>query len=218
MHQLIPWRVKHFISKKTPVLYYLVNNLIHRKNSEYDWDEALAMQWDNVGRTWPNRVDQIQEISRPDDRILDVACGTGSILRMLYQRRYRNLFGLEHSATAVDWLSKSGITMRQGSLPKIDFEDDRFDVVIASEVLEHILFHKAFLREIVRVLKPGGQAMIYVPNDCMGPVDEPSHVRTYNQDSLRTLLGRFGEVVAVDIVEEDHFEATFLCGRFKKNV
>lgn len=210
MPTVFPWRVKKFFSKKTPVLYYMVNNFLSRNNVATDWDQLLSDSWDDVGRTWPNRARGIQDITGKDEKILDVGCGTGSILRTLLDQGYKNLFGLEQSGVSVERLDKLGINMRRGILPAIDFDDNFLDVLIASEVLEHILFQNRFLREIIRVLKPGDKALIYVPNDCMGPIDEPSHVRTYTKESLEVLLGQFGEVRSVEVVSEEHFEASFL--------
>lgn len=218
MPHLIPWRVRNLISTKAPVFYYLVNNMFTPKNSEADWDRLLEETWDDAGRTWPNRVRGIQSITRREDKILDVGCGNGSILRALKDLGYSRLFGLELSSVSVDRLSELGITMQHGKLPKIAFDDNSVDVVIASEVMEHILFHKRFLSEVHRVLKPGGQALIFVPNNCMGPISEPSHVRTYTKNSLQSLLGQFGEVRSMEIVTEEHFEAPFLFGRLVKSI
>ena len=53
----------------------------------------------------------------PDDIILDIACGNGSILRDLKARGYRNLHGLEISRYAVRRLAEEGIVMHYGSIP-----------------------------------------------------------------------------------------------------
>jgi len=64
-----------------------------------------------------------------------------------------------------------GIDAREGLLPDIPYEDNRFDFVIASQILEHISPRNKFLNNIYRVLKPGGRADIFVPDNCLTPLD-----------------------------------------------
>ena len=54
-------------------------------------------------------------------------------------------------------------TAREGDALNLPFPDDSFDVVIISEVMEHIPDDKGVLAEMVRVLKPGGRIAITVP-------------------------------------------------------
>ena len=200
------------------MLYYLCINIFADKNDNEYWDKLLVESWDDLGRTWPNRCKEIQQITKTDDKILDVGCGTGSILRTLKSNGYLQLYGLEHSAVAVERLSAVGIHMKNGQLPNIAYDDNCFDVVIASEVLEHVLFHRKFIKEIMRVLRPGGVALIYVPNCCMGPIDEPSHVRMYSGKSLDKLLKKYCNVISITETSERYFEATFLCAKVTKYI
>ncbi len=213
----IPWRVKNYFSRKIPVLYYIINNLISRSNANSNWDQLLCDSWDDLNRTWPQRTQDIIELTDKKNSILDIGCGTGSILRTLKNNGYTSLYGLEHSMASVTRLENYGITMRQGDLPKINFDTNSFDVVIASEVLEHIIFHKYLIKEIIRVLKPGGKAFIYVPNDCMGPIDEPSHVRTYSIKSLANILSKYGTLESISETREKHFPASFLFAKLCKD-
>lgn len=146
-------------------------------------------------------------------KILDIACGTGSILRGLQADGYRHLYALEISAYAVNRLTEEGIIARRGRLPAIDFPDDTFDVVIASQVLEHIIRRNVFLREIRRVLKSGGQALIFVPDNCLGPIDEPEHVIVYTQDSLASFLGKHLLVESVESMRDANHAAPVLFAR-----
>lgn len=213
---MLPWRIKSFFSTHTPVLYYLLNNLRAEKNSGSEWDAQLAAGWDDVSRSWPNRCKEIQALINRDHKVLDVGCGTGGILRELKKSGFTDLHGLEHSLYAVRRLRDHGISMIEGQLPDIAVADNTFDILIASEVLEHILFQRRFVREIIRSLKPDGRAFIFVPNDCLGPIDEPSHVRIYSKSSLAKLLGQFGAVESVSVTGEDHFEASFLFAILRK--
>ncbi len=62
-------------------------------------------------------------------------------------------------------------------------------------MLEHLDDDTACVAEMVRVLRPGGRAFIAVPDDCLGPDEEPEHVRKYTAKSLMELLSPLGFVV-----------------------
>jgi SAM-dependent methyltransferase len=97
----------------------------------------------------------------------------------------------EHPATAV-----------QGDALRLPFPDGTFDRVIASEVLEHIPDDSAAMRELARVLRPGGSMAVTVPR--CGPEvinwalsdeyhDTPGgHVRIYRRSTLERRLGAAG--------------------------
>ena len=185
---MIPWRVKKLLSTHFPLAYHLAVNAGLKGNSEAHWDAMLAESWDDPSRAWPTKVEMLRARTHPTDHILDVACGTGSILRALLADGYRNLHALELSGYAVRRLTEEGIEARQGKLPLIDYPDNTFDAVIASQVLEHIIRRGRFAREVARVLKPGGRGFIFVPDRCLPPVDTPEHVIVYDPASLERFL------------------------------
>ena len=117
------------------------------------------------------RVQTIFEWVEPTDEklILDMPCGRGFYLNMIrYVSRCR-LVGAE-----LDWDVILKARRHVGTLPDIalhncniyalPYPDDTFDAVILSEILEHIDDDVAGLKEIYRVLKPGGVVAITVPN------------------------------------------------------
>lgn len=213
---MFPWRVKNFLSRHFPLAYHLAVNLGLRGNSAEHWDSMLEASWDDQSRAWPTKNSLIRQMTAPDMKVLDIACGTGSILRNLQAHGYRHLYALEISAYAVRRLSAEGINSRQGQLPAIAFPDETFDVVIASQVLEHIIRRKTFMREIRRVLRPGGRVLIFVPDDCLGPIDEPEHVFVYTRDSLASFIGKHLLVESVEKMKDANHAAPILFARAKK--
>ena len=207
---MLPWRVKAFLSRHFPLAYHLVVNAGIKGNSQGYWDRMLEATWDDPKRNWPTKNVLIESLTRPDQSILDIGCGNGSMLRYLKQRGYSNLHGLEISRFACDRLEASGINMHSGRLPSIPLPDATFDVVIASQVLEHVIRRRLFLSEIARVLKREGRTFIFVPNNCMGPIDEPEHVIVYSATSLTLFLGRFFKELTVTEIHDANHEAPFL--------
>ena len=136
--------------------------------------------------------------------------GTGSILRELKRRGYSTLYALEISRYAVERLKGEGIHAREGTLPRIDYPDGEFDVVIASQVLEHIVRRNVFAREIRRVLRPGGRAFIFVPDRCLGPIAEPEHVIVYRRETLHAFLARHFAVEQVVEMHDANHESPIL--------
>ncbi len=211
---VLPYRVRKVISDRFPLIYHLVANIGLSGNSVEHWNERLRETWD--ARDWPTKVDRIAELTRPEDAILDVGCGNGSILRRLAERGYAELHGFELSDYAVERLRASGITMWQGRLPELAVPDASFDVVIASQVLEHVIRRGRLMDEIARVLKPGGRAFVFVPDDCLGPIDESEHVIKYTRDSLRRFLARTFDVRSVETMHDANFTMPLLFAQVQK--
>src|SRR5206468_10623734 len=94
--------------------------------------------------------------------------------------------------------------------------DGHFDVVIASQILEHVIRRRRFMQEIRRVLKPKGRALIFVPNNCLGPISEPEHVIKYNEKSFGKFLSDFFEVMSIEVIKDRNYPMTLLFGHVKK--
>lgn len=206
----VPWRLKNFLSEHFPLLYHVAVNLGETGNSPEHWDRRLAETWADPIRYWPTKNDLVASLTRPTDVILDIGCGNGSILRSLKGRGYLHLHGLDISDYAVRHLSTEGIRMHAGVLPSVPLADASCDVVIASQVLEHVIRRHRLLRNIRRVLKPGGRALVFVPDDCLGPIDEPEHVIKYNERSLRKLLEKHFAVVELNSMRDANHPMSLL--------
>src|SRR5687767_2356200 len=90
--------------------------------------------------------------------ILEIGCSGGPLLQRLRAAGYTDLTGIDVSAPAIELAVARGVSnvsVMDGAA--LEFVTARFDVVIASDVLEHIEDETKALNEWTRVLKPGGQ-------------------------------------------------------------
>ncbi len=134
-----------------------------------------------------------------DRRILDVGCGTGTMVREL--ARYGRVEGVDADPEAVAFCRERGLrNVRQvdgeAALP---FESGSFDLVTALDVIEHVDDDDAMLRELARVLIPGGLLLVSVPayRFLWGAQDEIAHhKRRYVRPDLRARLE--GAALAVE--------------------
>ena len=74
-------------------------------------------------------------------------------------------------------------------VPPIEFENCSFDAVVSFQVIEHIEDDMTFVREVARVLRPGGKFVVSTPNAPMSITRNPWHVREYKANELYNLLG-----------------------------
>ena len=97
-------------------------------------------------------------------KIIDIGCYTGRILSMIKQKGYQNVLGLDPSDFAAKIAKeKNGIDVVVGSLFD-DLEIGRFDFVILTHVLEHIVDLRAFITRIHDLLRAGGKIYVEVPD------------------------------------------------------
>ena len=127
-------------------------------------------------------------------RILDVGCGTGANLLMLSQ--YGNAEGVDVSEDALAFCRERGLDqVKLGAGEELPYEDGAFDLVTAFDVVEHMDDDLAGLREMRRVLRPGGRVFLFVPTFMFlwGLQDDVSnHRRRYRLPELRRVLEEAG--------------------------
>jgi len=109
--------------------------------------------------------DLIQRLQlSPTAAILEIGCSGGPLMQRLRAAGYTDLTGIDVSAPAIELAQARGVpnvSVMDGAA--LEFADTRFDLVIASDVLEHIENEAKALSEWTRVLKPGGQLLVFVP-------------------------------------------------------
>ncbi len=164
---------------------------------------------------------------QPEDAVLDVGSGFG---RHVYEcaRRGARVVALDYAAdevvetrnTLAAMVDAGEITadrltgVLRGDARSLPFPDDTFDIVITSEVLEHIQDDVAAIAEMVRVLKPGGRFAATVPaqfpetinwrlsDEYHAPKAAGGHVRIYSRTELAAKLRAAG--LCVDGYHRSH--------------
>ena len=127
-------------------------------------------------------------------RILDVGCGTGANLLML--SKYGDAEGVDISEDALAFCRDRGLDkVRLGAGEELPYDDGTFDLVTALDVVEHMDNDLAGLKEMRRVLRPGGRVLLFVPTFMFlwGLQDDVSHHRRrYRLSQLRRVLEKAG--------------------------
>ena len=98
--------------------------------------------------------------------VLDVGCGEGFSLNKLSEEGIgKKLEGIDFLKTAIEIGKKlhPNITLNQGNIYKLEYKNDSFDLVMATEVLEHLEDPKKGLKELIRVSKK--YLLLSVPNE-----------------------------------------------------
>ncbi len=106
-----------------------------------------------------------EELTKGKGRLLDVGSGRGEFLRAALEGGWQPT-GIEPSESFAKHAEKySGAVVRREPIEDCNFENDSFDVVILSAVLEHLYNPESTVAEIARVLRPGGALFVDVPNE-----------------------------------------------------
>ncbi len=120
---------------------------------------------------YENRLDIFEKALIPfwkhnaSSKILDAGCGDGGLMKLMVEKWGIDGYGTDISKKGIRLAKKAGIKAKVTDLSKkIPFGDNFFDVVIACELIEHLVNPDIFLSECRRVLKKNGFLVITTPN------------------------------------------------------
>ena len=162
------------------------------KNKYYDLEDK---HWWNISRR-----EIIMKLLNPyfkkEAKILDIGCSSGALIKQIISNNVVKVYGIDISNDAINLSKHKGLkNVKTMDASKLEYADEEFDVVIASDVLEHIRSDLDALKEWKRVLKPNGKMILFVPareilwsnNDIYS-----QHFRRYEKKQLKDHLIKSG--------------------------
>lgn len=129
-------------------------------------------------------------------KILDMGCSGGVMIQSLKRKGFKNIHGIDISERAINLCKEKGIKnvfVMDATLPK--FADEEFDIIIASDILEHIENDDLTLFNWNRILKSTGKLIIFAPafNFLWSEHDKINHhYRRYTKSTLTKVLKKTG--------------------------
>jgi ubiquinone/menaquinone biosynthesis C-methylase UbiE len=127
------------------------------------------------------------------DRILDIGCGTGIILKLL--ENFGVSYGAECSPDAIQFLRHRGLNLivQSDVDQSVPFKDNTFSAITCLDVLEHLDNDLKLLKEMGRVCKPGGHVILTVPafEILWSPHDIAlHHKRRYTKQQMLSMISQ----------------------------
>jgi malonyl-CoA O-methyltransferase len=168
----------------------------------YYWKIKTAFNEETKVNIFPNTIDKsdgrVQEIlsffgDLSEKKVIDIGCGKGRFLRVLgAEFASAKLYGLDISEKMLGFCPE-GAKTACGSILDIRYPDSYFDCVYCVETLEHALRTEIAIKEMVRILKPGGKIIIIDKNIAkLGELKLEPWEQWFGAEQIAQLLGQYG--------------------------
>ncbi len=178
---------------------------------------ARVMSFDTANA---NRIASERLAVRAGESVLEVGCGHGRTLRQIARAPFGFLAGIDPSEVMVRlarrrlrrWIEAGQAEISLASSHSLPYPDARFDAAFAVHVLYFWSDALTELREIRRVLRPGGRVLLgYRPRDQSALAELPATVYTLRSvDEVERLLAQAG-FVAIQSTEFPLGKSSFVC-------
>ena len=160
------------------------------EKSEFDYVNEI----NGLKKTYSRCIVEATEKTTKEN-FLEIGCGNGFMLEEAKLIGFKSVVGVEPSKIAFD---KSDTNTKEKIIKKIfnvnDFESNAFDIVFIAMIIEHVVDVNSFLRDITKILKPGGKVVCICHNERhllskilkdKHPIINDEHVVVFGKNSLR---------------------------------
>lgn len=193
----ISWANKYFLD----ALYY--KNLQTFEQQSHMFKDSILK---DDGRYQCVRSVIERENKEEIKHVLDAGCGKGCYLNNLVLEMPNNKYtAMDISLSVMEYLEQQKIEKCQGSLTNIPFNNDYFDIAFTCEALEHAVDISSAIKELCRVVKPGGQVLILDKNkEMLGYFDIEEWEQWFDEVELRNEMMKYCS--NVDVIKNIDFD------------
>lgn len=133
--------------------------------------------------------------TRKGDLVLDVGCGVGTLCHLL-KKSGRNPTGIDLTEESKKIFKENlpGVPFRTMDAHSLDIQDNLFDCVVSNQMLEHLDEPSVVIKEMLRVIKPGGRLVVTVPiGNMLDGNGNLGHVQCFDFYQILHLFEQFGD-------------------------
>ncbi len=169
------------------------------RHNYFHLDKFMQQEWRRRYETIFSLLDL-----KPGYQFLDIGSGSGYTFTFIKENKCQYIpLDLSHSnLSQIKTINKNIITPVNGDIYQLPFQANSLDIILLSEVLEHLENPKAALASIHQVLKPDGQFVITVPCKekinyhlcihCNKPTPANAHLHSFDKEKIQKLAEETG--------------------------
>ena len=134
-------------------------------------------------------------------KILDAGCGEGHLIKKMYlNNKFNDYYGVDITEIAIQKAKKRCpyANIKKMDISKLSYNENFFDVIVCSDVIEHIIDYQSAINKLIRSLKKGGYLIITFPNETLWtlgrlilirrPIKIPDHINSFTPYQIKKIV------------------------------